>query len=90
MLEIQINRLDDFKINSKIVITLIKRNGKARLLRDNIVIHDGILKTLKRFKEDAKEVKNGFECGIAFENFEDIKERDTIECYEIVEQKRTI
>jgi len=69
---------------------LIKRNGKARLLRDNIVIHDGILKTLKRFKEDAKEVKNGFECGIAFENFEDIKERDTIECYEIVEQKRTI
>ena len=69
---------------------LIKRNGKARLLRDNIVIHDGILKTLKRFKEDAKEVKNGFECGIAFENFEDIKEKDTIECYEIVEQKRTI
>jgi translation initiation factor IF-2 len=69
---------------------VIKRNGKARLLRDNIVIHDGILKTLKRFKEDAKEVKNGFECGIAFENFEDIKEKDIIECYEIVEQKRTI
>ncbi len=69
---------------------LIKRNGKARLLRDNIVIHDGILKTLKRFKEDAKEVKNGFECGIAFENFEDLKEKDIIECYEIVEQKRTI
>jgi translation initiation factor IF-2 len=69
---------------------VIKRNGKARLVRDNIVIHDGILKTLKRFKEDAKEVKNGFECGIAFENFEDIKEKDTIECYEIVEQKRTI
>ena len=69
---------------------LIKRNGKARLLRDNVVIHDGILKTLKRFKEDAKEVKNGFECGIAFENFEDLKEKDIIECYEIVEQKRTI
>jgi translation initiation factor IF-2 len=51
---------------------VIKRNGKARLVRDSIVIHDGILKTLKRFKEDAKEVKNGFECGIAFENFEDI------------------
>ena len=69
---------------------LIKRNGKARLLRDNVVIHDGTLKTLKRFKEDAKEVKNGFECGIAFENFEDLKEKDIIECYEIVEQKRTI
>ena len=69
---------------------VVKRNAKARLVRDNIVIHDGILKTLKRFKEDAKEVKNGFECGIAFENFEDIKEKDTIECYEIVEQKRTI
>ena len=69
---------------------LIKRNGKARLLRDNVVIHDGTLKTLKRFKEDAKEVKNGFECGIAFENFEDLKEKDIIECFEIVEQKRTI
>ena len=69
---------------------VVKRNGKARLLRDNIVLHDGILKTLKRFKEDAKEVKNGFECGIAFENFEDLKEKDIIECYEIVEQKRTI
>ena len=69
---------------------VIKRNGKARLVRDSIVIHDGILKTLKRFKEDAKEVKNGFECGIAFENFEDIKEKDTIECYEVVEQKRSI
>ncbi|MBM3589962.1 MAG: translation initiation factor IF-2 [Alphaproteobacteria bacterium] len=68
----------------------IKRNARARLLRDNVVIHDGTLKTLKRFKDDVKEVKNGFECGIAFENFEDIKEKDVIECYEIVEQKRTI
>ncbi len=69
---------------------LIKRNGKARLLRDNIVIHDGSLKTLKRFKDDVKEVKSGFECGIAFENFDDIKEKDIVECYEIVEQQRTI
>jgi len=69
---------------------IIKRNARARLLRDNVVIHDGTLKTLKRFKDDVKEVKNGFECGIAFENFEDIKEKDVIECYEIVEQKRTI
>lgn len=68
---------------------MIKRNAKVRLLRDNVVIHDGILKTLKRFKDDVKEVKSGFECGIAFENYEDIKEKDTLECYEIVEQKRS-
>jgi len=68
----------------------IKRNARARLLRDNVVIFDGELKTLKRFKEDAKEVKLGFECGIAFENYEDLKEKDSIECYEIVEQKRVI
>jgi translation initiation factor IF-2 len=69
---------------------LIKRQARVRLLRDNVVIHDGILKTLKRFKEDVKEVKSGFECGIAFENYEDIKEKDTLECYEIVEKKRTL
>lgn len=69
---------------------IVKRNAKIRLLRDSVVIHDGNLKALKRFKEDAKEVKNGFECGISLENFEDIKEKDIIECYEIVEQKRTI
>lgn len=68
---------------------VIKRNAQARLLRDDIVIHDGILKTLKRFKEDVKEVKSGFECGIAFENYEDIKEGDVVECYEITEKKRT-
>ncbi len=69
---------------------VIKRNAKVRLLRENIVIYDGILKTLKRFKDDVKEVKAGFECGIAFENYEDIKEKDILECYEIVEQKRSL
>jgi translation initiation factor IF-2 len=69
---------------------VIKRSAKARLLRNNVVIHEGTLKTLKRFKDDVKEVKSGFECGIAFENYEDIKEKDTIECYEIVEQKREL
>ena len=69
---------------------IIKRNSRVRLLRDNVVIHDGTLKTLKRFKEDVKEVKSGFECGIAFENYEDIKEKDVVECYEIVEQKRSL
>ncbi len=77
------------KIAGSFVIDgLIKRNAKVRLLRDNVVIHDGILKTLKRFKDDAKEVKSGFECGVSFENYEDIKEKDIVECYEIVEQKR--
>jgi len=75
---------------SFVIDGLIKRNAKARLLRDNIVIHDGALKTLKRFKDDVKEVKSGFECGIAFENFDDIKEKDIVECYEIVEQQRSI
>lgn len=69
---------------------LIRRNARVRLLRDNIIIHDGILKTLKRFKEDAKEVKSGFECGISFENYEDIKEKDIFECYEVVEKKRSL
>jgi translation initiation factor IF-2 len=69
---------------------IIKRNAKVRLLRDNIIIHDGILKTLKRFKEDAKEVKQGFECGFSIENYDDIKEKDVIECYEINEQKRSL
>lgn len=88
----QIFKITNFgKVAGSFVIDgMIKRNAKARLLRDNIVIHDGTLKTLKRFKEDAKEVKTGFECGIAFENFEDLKEKDIVECYEIVEQKRSI
>ena len=75
---------------STVVDGMIKRNAKVRLLRNDIVIYDGILKTLKRFKDDVKEVKSGFECGIALENFEDIKEKDMIECYEIVEQKRSL
>lgn len=69
---------------------MLKRNAKIRILRDNIVIHDGILKTLKRFKEDAKEVKSGFECGFSVENYDDIKEKDLIECYEIVEKERNL
>ncbi len=69
---------------------IIKRSAKVRLLRENIVIFEGILKTLKRFKDDVKEVKSGFECGVAFENFDDIKEKDIIECYQINEQKRSI
>jgi len=68
----------------------IKKGAKVRLLRANIVVYDGTLKTLKRFKEDVKEAKSGFECGIALDNFDDIKENDIIECYEIIEKKRSL
>ena len=63
----------------------VKRGAKIRLLRDNVVIHDGSIGQLKRFKDDVKEVKEGFECGISFENYNDIQKGDFIECYEIEE-----
>jgi translation initiation factor IF-2 len=67
---------------------VVKRKASARLLRDNVVIHDGKLSALKRFKDDAKEVRSGFECGISFEKFDDIKVNDIFEVYEIVEEAR--
>lgn len=69
---------------------LARRGAKVRLLRDNIVIHDGTLKTLKRFKDEVKEVKEGYECGMAFENYHDIRENDVVEFYEIEEIARTL
>ena len=63
----------------------VARNAGVRVLRDNVVIHDGKLISLKRMKDDAKEVAKGFECGIQIENFNDIKEGDIIEAY-IMEQ----
>jgi translation initiation factor IF-2 len=68
----------------------IKRGGKVRLLRDGVVIHEGTLKTLKRMKDDVREVAAGFECGAAFENYEDIKVGDQIECIEIEETAATL
>lgn len=68
---------------------LVKRGAKIRLLRDNIVIHAGDIKTLRRFKDDVKEVKESYECGIAFENYNDIKVGDIIECFEMEEKKKT-
>ena len=61
---------------------MVKRGAKVRLLRDNVVIHEGTLKTLKRFKDEVREVQHGFECGMAFENYDDIKVGDVIECFE--------
>ena len=66
----------------------VERNAGVRVIRDNVVIHEGKLATLKRFKDDAKEVSKGFECGIQIENYNDIKEGDIIEAYIMEEIKR--
>lgn len=66
---------------SRVTDGKITRNARLRLLRDGVVIHDGIFQSLKRFKDDAKEVLSGFECGIGIEAFNDIKEGDVIEAY---------
>ena len=66
----------------------VERNAGVRVIRDNVVIHDGHLATLKRFKDDVKEVGKGFECGIQIENYNDIKEGDRIEVYVMEEIKR--
>ncbi|MBI5329243.1 MAG: translation initiation factor IF-2 [Betaproteobacteria bacterium] len=67
-----------------------RNNARVRLLRDNVVVFDGELDALKRFKDDVKEVKESFECGLSFKNFNDIVEGDQIECYEVVEVARTL
>lgn len=67
---------------------VIKRSSQIRVIRDNIVIYDGVLASLKRFKDDVKEVKNGFECGLMIENYNDIRVDDVIEAYEMVEITR--
>ncbi|WP_259781648.1 translation initiation factor IF-2 [Aestuariispira ectoiniformans] len=69
---------------------MVKRGAKVRLLRDDVVIHEGALKTLKRFKDDVREVQSGYECGMAFENYDDIKAGDVIEAFEIEEVAREL
>ncbi len=69
---------------------LVKRGAKVRLLRDNVVIHEGSLKTLKRFKDEVREVREGFECGMAFENYDNIEKGDIIECFEVEEVARAL
>ncbi len=69
---------------------IIKRGAGVRLLRDDIVIYEGKLKTLKRFKEEVKEAREGYECGIAFENYDDIKIGDLVEVFEIVEEQKRL
>ncbi|WP_267358292.1 MULTISPECIES: translation initiation factor IF-2 [unclassified Methylobacterium] len=69
---------------------IVERGAYVRLIRDSVVIHEGKLKTLKRFKDDAKEVTSGQDCGMAFENFENMRAGDTIECYRVEEIRRTL
>jgi translation initiation factor IF-2 len=68
----------------------ITRNNKVRLIRDGLVVHEGSLASLKRFKEDVREVEQGFECGLAIEGYNDIKVGDIVEAYALVETKRTL
>jgi translation initiation factor IF-2 len=69
---------------------LIRRSAKIRLLRENVVIHDGELDSLKRFKDDVREVKAGFECGLSLKGYNDLKVGDQLEVYEVVEVARTL
>ena len=66
----------------------IQRNAEIRIVRNGIIVHEGTINSLKRFKDDAKEVAENFECGIGVENFNDIKEGDTIECFVMEEIER--
>ena len=68
----------------------ITRNDRIRVIREGKIVYEGKLSSLKRFKDDAREVLSGFECGIGIENFNDIKVNDTFETYKTVEIKRTI
>lgn len=69
---------------------VIKRNNPIRVLRDNVVIYEGELESLRRFKDDVNEVRNGMECGIGVKNYNDVRAGDVIEVFEIIEIKRTI
>jgi translation initiation factor IF-2 len=69
---------------------VVKRGAGVRLLRDNVVIHEGTLKTLKRFKDEVREVREGYECGMAFENYDNIQPGDMIEAYELEEVARQL
>ena len=68
----------------------IHRNDRVHLVREGVVVYDGKIASLRRFKDDAREVQSGYECGIGIENFNDLKVGDQIEAYEIVETKRKL
>ena len=68
----------------------VQRGAKVRLIRDNVVIHEGTLSTLKRFKDEVKEVPVGQECGMAFENYQDMRAGDVIECFRVEKIQRKL
>jgi len=74
----------------RVVEGVVRRGAKVRLIRDNVVIHEGKLSQLKRFKDDVNEVPAGQECGMSFANYEDLKAGDTIECFSIEKITRTL
>jgi translation initiation factor IF-2 len=74
----------------RILDGVVQRGAHVRLIRDSVVIHEGKLAQLKRLKDDAKEVTAGYECGMSFENFQDMRAGDTIECYRVEEIRRTL
>ena len=74
----------------KVTEGIMRRGGKVRLVRDNVVIHEGDLSTLKRFKDEVKEVQNGQECGMAFANYQDMQKGDVIECFEVETIQRAL
>ena len=68
----------------------IRRNDQVRLVREGVVVYEGLLSSLKRFKDDVREVQNGYECGLSIQNFNDIKVSDQIEAYEVIEEQRKL
>ena len=69
---------------------VIRRAAKVRVIRDAATIFDGKLAALKRFKDDVREVKEGFDCGMSFDGFNDLKEGDQVECYEVQEVRQSL
>ncbi len=74
----------------KVTEGVMRRGSKVRLIRDNVVIHEGELSTLKRFKDEVKEVQNGQECGMAFTNYQDMQKGDVIECFDVETIQRAL
>ena len=69
---------------------VVRRGARVRLIRDNVVVHEGELSTLKRFKDEVREVQSGQECGMSFANYQDIQKGDVIECYDVETIQRAL
>ena len=74
----------------KVTEGVVRRGAKVRLIRDNVVIHEGELSTLKRFKDEVREVQSGQECGMAFANYQDMQKGDVIECFDVETIQRAL